>query len=106
MPKRKHQSKPKGQMTELVRAEVSRGLVLTATSHTKCLQSREGLNVKWRRDQDLCGKSYNNAKTLENWLCEDRAEPESKTQQELSRAMQPIRNNAVKKSFLVVCFIC
>ena len=59
--------------------------------------------LEWRREQEFYGKSEDNRNTLANWLCEDRAEPDSKTQQELSQAMQAMGTTPARKFFLVVC---
>ena len=39
------------------------------------------------------GKGNNNRNTLENYLWEDKPEAESKSQEELSQAMQPMRTH-------------
>lgn len=52
-----------------------------------------------RRDQDVHERSNNNRNTLANYLCEDKPEAESKTQEELSRAMQPMKATPGRKFF-------
>jgi hypothetical protein len=46
--------------------------------------------LEWRSKQDVYGKSVNNGTPSENCLCEDKPEAESRTQEELSQAMQPM----------------
>jgi hypothetical protein len=49
-------------------------------------------------------QSDNNRNTSANYLCEDRAEPESKAQGGVEPSHTTIENNAGKKGFfLVVC---
>lgn len=55
--------------------------------------------LEWRRDHELYGKSEDNRNTLANWLCEDRAEPDSKTQQGLSQATQAMGTRPGRKFF-------
>jgi hypothetical protein len=43
--------------------------------------------LEWRSNQEAYGAGNNNRNTLANYLCEDKPEAESKTQEELSRAM-------------------
>ena len=60
--------------------------------------------LEWRSNQDVYGAGNDNRNTLENYLCEDKPEAESKTQEELSQATQPMRTTpGVKFFFLVVC---
>jgi hypothetical protein len=59
--------------------------------------------LEWRSNQDVYGAGNNNGNTLANYLCEDKPEAESKTQEESSRAMQPMRTTPGRKFFLVVC---
>lgn len=47
--------------------------------------------LEWRSDQDVHDAGDHNRNTLANYLCEDKPEAESKTQEELSRATQPMR---------------
>ena len=47
-------------------------------------------------------RGYNNRNTLANYLYKDKPEAESKIQEELSRAMQPMRATPGRKFFLVV----
>ena len=42
-------------------------------------------------NQEVYGTGNNNRNTSENYLCEDKPEAESKAQEELSQAMQPMR---------------
>ena len=47
--------------------------------------------LEWRSKQDVYGKATTTETHLANYLYEDRAEPESKAQEELSQATQPMR---------------
>jgi hypothetical protein len=47
--------------------------------------------LEWRSDQDVYGAGEYNRNTSANYLCEDKPEAESKTQEELSRTTQPMR---------------
>ena len=55
--------------------------------------------LEWRSNQEVYGISYNNRNTLANYLYEDKPEAESKIQEELSGAMQPMRATPGKKVF-------
>jgi hypothetical protein len=59
--------------------------------------------LEWRSDQEVYGKATTTENTSENHLCDDKPEAESKTQEELSQAMQPGRTTPGRKFFLVVC---
>src|SRR5215213_11230339 len=55
--------------------------------------------LEWRSDQTVYGAGNNNRNASERYLCEDKPEAESKTQEELSRSMQPMRTTPGKKFF-------
>jgi hypothetical protein len=59
--------------------------------------------LEWRSNQEVYDAGNNNRNTSENYLCEDRPEAESKTQEELSRVTQPMRTTPGRSFFLVVC---
>ena len=59
--------------------------------------------LEWRSNQEVYDDSANNRNTLANYLCEDKPEAESKTQEELSRIIEPMRTTPVESFFLVVC---
>ena len=65
----------------MVYSEVSRG-------HSTAW--REGLNVRMAKESGSLWQSDHSGNTLENYLLEDRTESESKVQEELSRAVQPM----------------
>lgn len=55
--------------------------------------------LEWQSDQDVYGRGNNNRNASEHYLCEDKPEAESKTQEELSQAMQPMRTMPGRKFF-------
>ena len=56
--------------------------------------------LEWRSNQEVYDAGNNNRNTSENYLCEDRPEAESKTQEELSRVTQPMRTTPGRSFFL------
>ena len=56
--------------------------------------------LEWRSNQEVYGKSDSNRNTSANYLREDKPEAESKTQEELSQATQPMRTTPGRKFFL------
>ena len=61
--------------------------------------------LEWRSDQDVYGRGNNNRNASAHYLCEDKLEAESKTQEELSQAMQPMRTTPEESFFLVVVVV-
>jgi hypothetical protein len=55
--------------------------------------------LEWRSNREVYGKSDNNRNTSANYLREDKPEAESKTQEELSQATQPMRTTPGRKFF-------
>jgi len=55
--------------------------------------------LEWRSNQEVYDAGNNNRNTSENYLCEDRPEAESKTQEELSRVTQPMRTTPGRSFF-------
>jgi hypothetical protein len=90
----------------MVSSEVSRGHSKPETSYIpmkralwKSHGKDEGLNVRMAKQSGSLWQSNNNRNTLANYLCEDKPEAESKTQEELSGAMQPMRTTPGRKFF-------
>lgn len=64
----------------------------------------EGLNVRiGKSNQDVYVTGNHNRNASARYLCEDKPEAESKSQEELSRDMQPMRTKPGGSFFLVVC---
>ena len=90
----------------MVQAEVSRGrsrLRYELSTRRKGVWQRshkqtEGLNVRMAKQSGRLWQSDNNRNTSANYLCEDRAEPESKAQEELSQATQQRREPACRQA--------
>ena len=57
--------------------------------------------LEWRSDQEVYGAGDHNPNTSANYLCEDKPEAESKTQEELSQAMQLMRRAPGRKFFFL-----
>ncbi len=87
-------------------SEVSRGHSKPETSRPpakgqgrRSHQKLKDRMLEGRRVQDVYGKSTDNRNASERYLCEDRPEAESRSQKELSCAMQPMKPNAGKEVF-------
>lgn len=87
----------------MVSSEVSRGRSKPATSSCKpdeVSQKDEGLNVRiGESNQDVYVTGGHNRNASVHYLCEDKPEAESRTQEELSLHMQPMRTKPGESFF-------